>query len=320
MKYWLICAALLGAAASAQEVLKPQPAAASPIAARAAILGTAKAGDKRLVGVGEHGIVLLSDDGGRTLRQAARVPLSSTLTSVSFADAKHGWAVGHWGAILATEDGGESWKIQRIAAQEDRPLFSVHFIDAQHGVAVGLWSQLLVTSDGGATWAEQKLPAPPGATKADANLLQLFAAPDGSALYIAAERGLVLRSRDHGMSWDYLPTGYKGSFWTGTALDDGSLLVAGQRGVVYRSGDGGARWERVELGGSTASITALSAQGRDVLAVGLDGLVAASHDGGRSFTARAREDRLALTALAAQRDGRWVLWSRTGLAETSYKP
>ncbi|RFQ06817.1 glycosyl hydrolase, partial [Pseudomonas sp. ATCC 13867] len=66
--------------------------------------------------------VLLSDDQGKNFRQARSVPLSTPLTGVSFVDADHGWAVGHWGAILVTSDGGESWQIQRMASDVDRPL------------------------------------------------------------------------------------------------------------------------------------------------------------------------------------------------------
>lgn len=290
--------------------LVPTPAAPSSIASQATMLGAAWAGP-RAVSVGDQGIVLLSDDQGKTFRQARVVPVSSTLTSVSFADAKNGWAAGHWGAILATSDGGETWRLQRLVTSEDRPLFAVHFFDASHGVVAGLWSLVLTTDDGGKTWVEQKLPPPPGASKADANLLALF--PDAKGrLYAAAERGLVLRSEDRGHSWQYLATGYKGSFWSGIALADGSLLVGGQRGTVYRSADDGASWERVELA-STSSVTAFAAGGGEVTLVGLDGLRAVSKDGGRHFSVSVRPDRVSLTATLRGEGGAWLNWSRSGV-------
>ena len=52
------------------------------------------------------------------------------------------------GIMLASADGGESWSVQRRAANEDRPLFAIHMFDADQGVAVGLWSLVLVTGDG----------------------------------------------------------------------------------------------------------------------------------------------------------------------------
>lgn len=116
--------------------------------------------ERRIVAVGDHGVVLLSDDQGTSFRQARSAPISAPLTGVAFANAKQGWAVGHWGAILASNDGGETWQIQRLSSEEDRPLFDVHFFNARQGVAVGLWSLVLTTDDGGATWIEQTLEAP----------------------------------------------------------------------------------------------------------------------------------------------------------------
>lgn len=297
----------LGAAAPRQ----PQPVAAakSPVAAEAMVLGATRAG-QRLVSVGEQGVVLLSDDDGKSWRQAGSVPISSTLTAVGFAGAQHGWAVGHWGAILHTGDAGENWQVQRLVPTEDRPLFSVHFFDPQRGVAVGLWSLVLTTDDGGQSWTPRQVPPPPGAAKADLNLWQLFAGPRGR-LYAAAERGMVLQSSDFGHSWSYLDTGYRGSFWTGTVLDDGTILVGGQRGSLYRSTDEGKHWQRVALE-SKSSITALAHDRTHVMAVGLDGLRAISQDGGRSFEPLPRSDRRSLTAVLRSNNGTWLTGSRAG--------
>jgi len=300
------------------KALKAQPAARSTQASQAMLLAAAWAGP-RAVMVGEHGVVLLSDDQGAHVRQAQSVPVSSTLTGVHFTDAHQGWAVGHWGAILHTEDGGEHWQLQRLASQEDRPLFAVHFLDAQHGVAVGLWSLVLTTADGGKTWAEQKLTPPPGQAKADANLLGLFADAKGT-LYAAAEHGWVLSSADQGQTWRYGATGYAGSFWAGVALPDGGLIVGGQRGNVYRSADQGAHWARIDLGGSHGSVTGFAVRGQEVLVVGLDGLQAQSSDAGMHFTLQPRTDHASLTAAlgapSAQAGRPWLLASRHGLAPT----
>lgn len=313
---WLLAAALFAAqspAAGAESALSrvhPRAAVVAPEAKTAMILGIARAGD-RVVAVGEQGVVLLRDAPDAPLRQSKAAPVDATLTAVDFIDARRGWAVGHWGVILATTDGGEHWQQQRLDIDSDRPLFAVHFIDAEHGVAVGLWSLVLTTADGGRTWTERHLEPPPGTRKADLNLLGLFADGRGN-LYATAERGMVLQSSDRGASWHYLPTGYKGSFWSGIALDDGSLLVGGQRGSLYRSDDGGEHWTAVESRGKH-SITAFAKQGADVVAVGLEGFVAFSSDNGRTFTAQTRTDRLALTAALADGKGRWLFGSRTGL-------
>ena len=303
---------LLGAAPSADDLTRPRPraAVAAPAALKAMLLGASWAGP-RLVAVGEQGVVLLSDDQGRTVRQARTVPLDPTLTSVHFIDASQGWAAGHWGVILASRDGGETWQQQRLDLEQDRPLFALHFFDAEHGVAVGLWSLVLTTNDGGLTWTERPLTPPPGSKRADLNLLSLFADSRG-ALYATAERGMLLRSDDRGATWRYLSTGYKGSLWSGIALADGTLLVGGQRGSMFRSDDAGQRWTPV-TSGSRSSVTAFAERPKAVVAVGLEGLVTHSADGGRSFTERTRSDRLSLTAALVAADGTWVFASRAGI-------
>lgn len=314
---WLALAGGLAQAAGAPAEPVVAPAMRVPQAARAGLLAVAWAGS-RLVAVGERGVVRLSDDGGRTWRQAREVPLDVTLTGVSFADARHGWAVGHWGTVLATQDGGETWQPQRRDVSVDRPLFAVHFFDAKQGVAVGLWSLVIVTRDGGASWQPVALAPPEGAKKADLNLLGLFADERGR-LYAAAERGMVLRSDDRGASWAYASTGYKGSFWTGIALPGGVLLAGGLRGSLYRSADEGRSWARVDTG-STASITAMAVRDGQVVAVGLDGLVLRSADGGSRFTGEVRADRAALTGVALAPGGRPVVFSRQGVLADAAAP
>lgn len=302
-------------AAGAQAPI-PVPAVRSPHATQATLLASARAGS-RIVAVGDHGVVLLSDDGGKTHRQARQVPVDVTLTAVSFVDDRQGWAVGHWGVVLQTIDGGETWQLQRSDTQQDRPLFAVHFFDAKEGVAVGLWSLVLVTADGGAHWQAVEPPPPEGSRRADLNLLGLFTDGQGR-LFAPAEHGMVLRSDDRGKHWRYLATGYSGSFWTGAAAADGALLVAGLRGSLYRSSDEGQTWQRLDTG-SKSSITALVAAGPRVIGVGLGGLVLRSDDAGASFSPHTRDDRLALTAVTFDEQGQPVLYSRQGVVPRDHK-
>ncbi|MCL2657000.1 MAG: YCF48-related protein [Betaproteobacteria bacterium] len=273
--------------------LKIEPALKSEASAHAAILAVTMAG-KRVVAVGDYGVVLLSDDGGKSFRQANSVPVSSLLTGVSFADQKNGWAVGQWGAILHTTDGGENWTLQRTDTSQDRPLFSVHFFNEREGVAVGLWSLILVTADGGKTWDSVDPGTPPDGGRADRNLFKAFAGPNGS-LFVAAERGAILHSEDRGRTWHYILTDYKGSFWTGIELKSGVLLVGGLRGTVYRSADGGQSWSAV-ASGVKSSITDFVETQDKAIGVGLDGVQIESTNQGESFVASQREDRLSLTA------------------------
>ncbi len=287
---------------------KPAHAWAAPT--HMMLLDATRAG-KRIVAVGEHGIVLLSDDEGKAYRQARQVPVSATLSAVTFADDKHGWVVGQWGVILATRDGGETWEKQRMDTAVDQPLFSVLFTNAHDGVAVGLWSMLLQTHDGGKTWTKTTLPKPPDGGKADRNLYHVFADQKG-ALYISAEQGVVLKSTDGGVNWDYLATGGKGSLWSGVAMPDGRIVVGGLLGSLFQSSDGGATWQPLKTD-TKSSITALTAIGNELIGVGLDGLVVKQKADGASFEVRQREDRAMLTASLTNSVGKTILFAREGV-------
>jgi hypothetical protein len=60
--------------------------------------------------------VLHSADGGRSW-DAADTGQPLAIRSLAFADERHGWAVGDLGTILATSDGGRTWKPQRSGGQ-----------------------------------------------------------------------------------------------------------------------------------------------------------------------------------------------------------
>lgn len=303
-------AAAPGADAGAINV-KQQPAVRIAGAATAMMLGAARAGS-RIVAVGDHGVILLSDDGGKSFRQAGTVPTRATLTSVSFVDDRQGWAAGHWGVILHTTDGGENWTLQRDDLHSDRPLWTVWFKDARNGLAAGLWGLVLRTGDGGAHWDAVPLPPTGGKSKpSDYNLLSLFQGP-ADGVYIAAERGTVFSSEDLGRSWRELATGGPGTYWTGRMLKSGTLVVAGLRGHVFRSEDRGAHWNEVQTGNKSSITTLAELPDGRVLAVGLDGVSLQSLDDGRSFSVTSRPDRAALTAVTFNDRGQAVVFSEHG--------
>ena len=58
-----------------------------------------------------------------------------TLWGVSFVDASNGWAVGDFGTIVHTTDGGANWNTQ--VSGTGSTLLGVSFVDASNGWAVG---------------------------------------------------------------------------------------------------------------------------------------------------------------------------------------
>ena len=82
------------------------------------------------------------------------------LRDLQFVNPSFGFAVGAFGRLLRTTDGGQNWAFVRATPK----VGIVQFVDADHGwLIAGLWdypvtNRLLQTIDGGLTWSEVKLP------------------------------------------------------------------------------------------------------------------------------------------------------------------
>jgi photosystem II stability/assembly factor-like uncharacterized protein len=278
-------------------------ALASRHAAQSVLLGAAKAGT-RLVAVGERGIIIWSDDTGKTWRQA-NVPVAVTLTAVRFADAMHGFAVGHSGVVLTTDDGGQNWRrrlegtqaarivlqqaqnggdaatlreAQRLVADgADKPLLDLYVFDAKRVLAVGAYNLAFYTDDGGANWHSwmSRLDNP--------KALNLYAVrARGNTLLLAGEQGLVLRSDDAGATFRRIATPYHGSFFTAELDGAQDMILAGMRGNVLRSSDGGVDWTQFATP-QGASITGSTLRGDgEVLLTTQDGELMRVAPGGAS--------------------------------------
>lgn len=308
-----------------------RPALITPRASRAVTLAVASAGP-RSVAAGERGIVLWSDD-GKTWQQA-KVPVSVTLTALSFPTPQQGWAVGHGGVILHSSDGGQSWtrqldgraaaQIELVAAQAsgdpkrvasaeqlvgdgaDKPFLAVHFWNATRGFAIGAYGLIFGTEDGGATWTSwsKRVPNPKGL---HLNALHV----SGDTVFFAGEQGLILRSVDSAHSFQALDIPYKGSWFaiTGSAAN---VVVAGLRGTVFRSMDAGATWTVVQVPVPVSISSALATKDGSLLFANQAGMLLTSADGGQSLRALPARPGPALTALAEGSNGALLTASFAG--------
>jgi len=315
------------------------PAARSALAPRFLINGLARAGD-RLVAVGQRGHVLYSDDAGVQWQQA-EVPVSSDLVAVSFPSASSGWAVGHDGVILHTNNAGATWSLQldgrRIgalllkqypedAATKDERASALHvqaqhfaeqgaensfldvcFTDEREGYAVGAFGLILHTVDAGATW-QPWLHATdnPGG-------LHLYAIRNvGADVYIVGEQGLALRLDREGGRFEKLDLPYKGTLF-GVIGDAHGVVAFGLRGTVLRSADRGASWQTIATGlqvGMTGGT--VDADGRFVI-VSQAGHVLTSRDAGASFALQATPQPLPAAAVVAANGGALVVAGPRGV-------
>lgn len=317
-----------------------RPAQMSARADRSVLLAVGRA-DKRLVVVGESGIILLSDDNGATWRQV-NAPTSVTLTNVHFVSGNVGWVVGHGAVILHTRDGGETWVRQldgrqaaqldvdaaraRVAAGDpagnkaladaerqlkdgpDKPLLDVYFSDEKNGLVVGAYGLIFATDDGGKTWhsLRERLDNPKGRHLYDIQAV-------GTKILVVGEQGALYRSIDGGGTFSEIKTPYVGTFFGALAASQGEIIIYGLRGNVFRSSDDGVSWQKVDLG-LPVTLTAGDrlADGALVL-VDETGRVLQSRDGGQSFKAVPVPQPSPFTGIIHAADGSLVLSGARGM-------
>lgn len=308
LRYMLVFCLLVAASlANAFQDPLHTPAKQDPRATEATFFAATNAG-KRIIVVGQHGIILNSDSNGEQWTQAD-VPVSVDLVSVVFPTELKGWAVGHGGIVLHSVDGGQTWAKQldgdeagEIAlahyqgasaslSEEDgepilfqaerlsedgarQPFLDVWFMNDQVGFVVGTFNRLFGTKDGGESWVPllEQIDNP--------DELHFFAIEGtGDDIYIAGERGGVWR-------WDHteerfvrqsIP--YEGTFF-GVLAGPDSVVAYGMRGTVFRSSNRGESWEKIPTGLSAGiSSGTVLANGQLILASHTGELVISKNSG-----------------------------------------
>lgn len=329
---------------SATPVAAPLERAAPSVAQpqRALLNGIVRAG-QRLVAVGEHGLVIWSDDNGRAWHQAT-VPVDVNLTAVAFADERHGWAIGHQGVVLSSEDGGENWnkRLDGVRAADltlaqakqhastldesareallysaqrlvddgpDKPFLALLLDGPDRVSVVGAFNLALRTQDGGKTWQ-----AFSGHVE-NAEGLHLYALQaQGAKRFLAGEQGLLLATDTVDGPFRRLASPYEGSYFGLLPLANNRLLLFGLRANAFRSDDSGQQWQAVTLNGAKASFNAgLQLSDGSVALLDQGGRVYISRDQGRSFQPIPFAWGAPLTAAAEAVDGSLVLTSLAGI-------
>ena len=143
-------------------------------------------------------------------------------TAVRFVDDVNGFAVGEFGTVMVSSDGGDNWEMREPIPNEFYPM-AADFLDANNGWVGGLDGVIWHTADGGTTWQRQETVTASPIYNIHANGHGVFAV-GGSAKLVE----LV------GDSWKTFEGGPKVlAFMRGLdTLANGSLLVAGGAGTL----------------------------------------------------------------------------------------
>jgi len=162
-------------------------------------------------------------------------PTTNQIVSLSFANEQTGWAVGEYGTILKTTNGGMDWRIIEISWLHF--LLDVFFPTKQVGYAVGQEGQIIKTTDGGETWQRQMV--------AYSNNLHRVRFRDENEGWIVGEKGLLLHTTDGGATWQQQTSHTREDLNGITFIEQSGMCVVGNGGTILLSEDGGQSWQPV---------------------------------------------------------------------------
>jgi photosystem II stability/assembly factor-like uncharacterized protein len=321
-----------------------EPAIAVRLPDKAVLIAITRAGS-RLVAAGEHGLIITSDDNGRTWHQTS-VPVSVLLTAIAFATPSEGWAVGHFGVILHTVTGGATWQLQlngmqanqlaRIAASHlvpvagasledqralkranlfvdagpNKPFLAILTRGAGQAIVFGAYRLAVKTDDGGKSWADWSLHI---SDPVSHNLYD--AAQIGAAIFIAGETGQNFVSTDGGLNFTALPSlsPSNATMFGAAATGDNGVLLYGVAGQAYTSHDGGQSWRAITLHTSQDLTASLVLRSGAILLASEDGALYVSYDHAQSFERLPQTLPMAIYGLAQAPDGDVIAAGNAGI-------
>ena len=215
------------------------------------------------------------------------------LHSVFFLDQNRGWAAGSKGALLATDDGGKTWKARKRPA--DDSLRDIYFADSLNGWIVcernvyelksndDVRTYLMKTNDGGENWERVKI----SGVDVNARLVRAVFSPSGRG-WAFGEFGAVYKSVSDGGEWVKLSAPTRNLLLGGTFIDDYRGWLVGAGGTILQTSDGGETWHVSRLANAPGvRFNSTSFIGNRLgWAVGSGGSIYRTTNGGRTWEAQ----------------------------------
>lgn len=239
---------------------------------------------ERAAAVGQQGLMMVADKGGdwRVIEPVT----TERLMNIDGNDNGLMVAVGAFGSVFASQDGGESWRnaapdwmavadSEEGITQTGPNLYGVSVEDSGRITISGEWGLILRSADAGASW--RVLHA--GDTrnqKDDASLFDVHVS-EGGRIVAVGQVGKVLYSDDDGASWTSTDAGTVANLLSVTRTSSGKHVATAMRDMRI-SADGGASWQQIS--GSDFAIGWYSGSGvvegkERVFAVGHSGRIVA---------------------------------------------
>jgi len=202
----------------------------------------------------------------------AEAVFTSPLMDVWFTDDRRGWAVGAFGTLLATDNGGRSW--ENHAQSLDNPdEFHLNAItgDGQGRLVIaGEGGMIFRSLDKGSNWQAIE-PFYAG------SWFGLLYNPADQSLLAFGLRGNLYRSTDFADSWEALAVDNHVTLAGGGISADGAIALVGSVGTLLQSRDGGKTFSTGMLADRLSLSSALYS-GDHLIMVGQGGIKVRSNE------------------------------------------
>jgi len=225
-------------------------------------------------------------------------------------DGRHGGnkaAVGKFGLILLTRDGGKTWKAQPSGTV--RAFLAISFADHEHGYVVGSGGIVLASSDGGASWKPQTSGTKDQLLGVHAlNSIRVYAVGAFGTLLATSDGGVTWRRQE--LSWEKLiPNILKESGLLEPNLNAIQFInenlgwIVGEFGLVLQTRDGGQTWSAQNYGENLPQLFAVFFRDEQTgWAVGQLGTLMRTVDGGKHWARVAVETDRNLNGISMEGD------------------
>lgn len=175
------------------------------------------------------------------------------LHDVYFINEHHGWIAGSGGVLLATIDGGRSWK--KIISFSQDTFKQVYFSDENNGWLLcerdvykrggNASSYLLKTADGGKSWETINL------TGSGRERIARIFFDEKNSVFAVGEAGALFVWRDDKKTWKKTVAPSRYLLLDGVFTDDSSGVIVGAGGTILFTEDDGASWNPATVAGNS---------------------------------------------------------------------
>lgn len=242
------------------------------------LLGVSFTGSKAIA-VGQFGVIVIRDGEGHWRKVESGT--SERIFNVDMNSKGQAVAVGAFGLIMNSSDGGETWRDvspdwsdkfydpeKRLGGLFEPNIYGVQINEAGKVWIAGELSLVMVSEDVGETWLV-KHAGGSSEIGVSSTLSAIDVREDGTAFAVGQE-GYVLRSKDHGDTWSKIKSATHQNLLGVSSISSGLVVAPGMREILL-SYDDGASWTPVQgLDVDTGwyGSVAISSESKDAIVVG----------------------------------------------------